>query len=68
MKLSKQELVQRLILAEQYISENENKWVTAHFESFKYWSGATRDWSLVEEVWLNPEKPRFIQAKQKVQK
>lgn len=35
MKLSKQELAQRLILAEQYISENENKWVTAHFESFK---------------------------------
>jgi len=35
MKLSKQELVQRLLLAEQYISENENKWVTAHFESFK---------------------------------
>ncbi|MEQ6353466.1 hypothetical protein ABNX05_02435 [Lysinibacillus sp. M3] len=32
------------------------------------WSGATRDWSLVEEVWLNPEKPTFIQAKQKVQK
>lgn len=35
MKLSKQELAQRLILAEQYISENENKWVKAHFESFK---------------------------------
>ena len=35
MKLSKQEIVQRLILAEQYILENENKWVTAHFESFK---------------------------------
>lgn len=35
MKLSKQELAQRLILAEQYISENENKWVTGHFESFK---------------------------------
>lgn len=33
MKLSKQELAQ--ILAEQYISENENKWVKAHFESFK---------------------------------
>ncbi|MGE7910297.1 hypothetical protein [Lysinibacillus xylanilyticus] len=35
MKLSKQELVQRLILAEQYISENQNKRVTDHFESFK---------------------------------
>ncbi|MEH6945376.1 hypothetical protein [Bacillus sp. JJ722] len=35
MEFSKQELVQRLILAEQYISENENKWVSAHFESFK---------------------------------
>lgn len=34
-KLPKQELVQRLILAEQFILENENKWVTAHFESFK---------------------------------
>lgn len=35
MKLSKQELAQRLIFAEQYISENENKWVKTQFESFK---------------------------------
>lgn len=31
------------------------------------WSGATRDWSLDEEVWLNPEKPTGIQAEHKVQ-
>lgn len=35
MKLSKQELVQRLIQTEQYIAENENKWVSSQFESFK---------------------------------
>ena len=29
------------------------------------WSGATRDWSLEEEVWLNPEKATLIQAEQK---
>lgn len=35
MKLSKKELIQRLINAEQYISENNSKWVTKHFELFK---------------------------------
>ncbi|MFJ7980112.1 hypothetical protein ACIQ1D_07410 [Lysinibacillus xylanilyticus] len=35
MKLSKQELVQRLIQTERYIAENENKWVSSQFESFK---------------------------------
>jgi len=35
MKLSKQELVKRLIQTEQYIAENENKWVSSHFESFQ---------------------------------
>lgn len=35
MKLSKKELVQRLILAEQYIAENNSKWVANHFEMFK---------------------------------
>lgn len=35
MKLSKKELVQRLILAEQYIAENNTKWVANHFEMFK---------------------------------
>ncbi|WP_020063169.1 hypothetical protein [Bacillus sp. 123MFChir2] len=35
MKLSKKELVQRLILAEQYIADNNVKWVTKHFETFK---------------------------------
>jgi hypothetical protein len=35
MKLSKKELVQRLILAEQYIAENNSKWVANHFEKFK---------------------------------
>jgi len=35
MKLSKKELVQRLISAEQYIAENDSKWMTKHFEMFK---------------------------------
>lgn len=35
MKLSKKELVHRLFLAEQYIAENNSKWVTKHFEMFK---------------------------------
>lgn len=35
MKLTKEELVQRLILAEEYIAENNTKWVTSFFESFK---------------------------------
>lgn len=29
------------------------------------WSGSTRNWSLEEEVWLNPEKVTPIQAGQK---
>ncbi|MGN7300577.1 hypothetical protein [Ferdinandcohnia sp. SAFN-114] len=35
MKFSKSELVQRLIHAEQYIAENNSKWVANHFEMFK---------------------------------
>jgi hypothetical protein len=35
MKLSKKELVKRLILAEQYIADNNTKWVANHFEMFK---------------------------------
>jgi len=35
MKLSKKELAQRLILAEEYIAENNTKWVSSYFESFK---------------------------------
>ncbi|WP_144569059.1 hypothetical protein [Bacillus pseudomycoides] len=35
MKMSKKELVQRLILAEQYIAENNSKWVANYFEMFK---------------------------------
>ncbi|MGG3471589.1 hypothetical protein ABES02_29500 [Neobacillus pocheonensis] len=35
MKLSKKELVQRLILTEQYIAENNTKWVSNFFETYK---------------------------------
>ncbi|MED3729006.1 hypothetical protein [Priestia filamentosa] len=35
MKLSKKELVQRLLQAEQYIAENNQKWVTQHFKMFQ---------------------------------
>jgi len=35
MKFLKKELVQPLILAKQYIAENNTKWVANHFEMFK---------------------------------
>ncbi|QPW46694.1 hypothetical protein G9298_02455 [Bacillus thuringiensis] len=35
MKLSKKELVQRLLLAEQYIAENNRLWIEEQFEQFK---------------------------------
>jgi len=35
MKLSKKELVKRLILTEDYIANNNSKWVANHFEMFK---------------------------------
>ena len=35
MKLTKKELVRRLIHAEQYIAENNKNWVTNYFEMFK---------------------------------
>lgn len=35
MKLSKRELVQRIIQAEQYIAENNINWIRNHFERFK---------------------------------
>ncbi|HGA0510732.1 TPA: hypothetical protein ACIQMB_003631 [Bacillus pacificus] len=35
MKMSKKELVQRLILAEQYIAENNEVWVAKQFEQFQ---------------------------------
>ncbi|MEB2293323.1 hypothetical protein [Priestia megaterium] len=35
MKMSKKELVQRLLQAEQYIAENNRTWVAQHFETFK---------------------------------
>ncbi|WP_427110282.1 hypothetical protein [Lysinibacillus xylanilyticus] len=35
MKLSKEELVNRLIAVEQYVAENQKLWVANHFEQFK---------------------------------
>lgn len=35
MKLSKEELVNRLIAVEQYVAENQKRWVANHFEQFK---------------------------------
>lgn len=34
MKLSKNELVERLIRSEQYMANNQKKWVSKHFEQF----------------------------------
>ena len=35
MKMSKKELVQRLVQSEQYIAENNRIWVAQHFEKYK---------------------------------
>ncbi|MFJ8260645.1 hypothetical protein ACIQ4I_01615 [Rummeliibacillus sp. NPDC094406] len=35
MKFSKEELVNKLIAVEQYIAENQSRWVANHFEQFK---------------------------------
>lgn len=35
MKLSKEELVARLIQTEQYVALNQKKWIASHFEMFK---------------------------------
>lgn len=35
MQLSKEELVNRLIEVEQYVAENQNRWVSNQFEQFK---------------------------------
>lgn len=35
MQLSKEELVNRLIAVEQYVAENQERWVANHFEQFK---------------------------------
>ncbi|PLR83014.1 hypothetical protein CVD25_10085 [Bacillus canaveralius] len=35
MKLSKKELVQRLILAEKFIVDNQKRWIVNYFEKFK---------------------------------
>ncbi|PFF30014.1 hypothetical protein CN335_27135 [Bacillus thuringiensis] len=35
MKMSKKELVQRLLLAEQYIAENNRTWIEEQFMKFK---------------------------------
>lgn len=35
MRLSKEELVNRLIEVEQYVAENQKRWVANHFKQFK---------------------------------
>lgn len=35
LQLSKEKLVNRLILVEKYIAENQKRWVTNQFEQFK---------------------------------
>ncbi|MGE6517456.1 hypothetical protein [Lysinibacillus sphaericus] len=35
MQLTKEELVNRLIVVEQYVAENQKRWVTNYFEQFK---------------------------------
>ena len=35
MPLTKEELVNRLIAVEQYVAENQKRWVSNHFEQFK---------------------------------
>jgi putative transposase len=51
-------------LAEQIFDRRRQVYETAKAAHPARWSGATRDWSLNEEVWLNPEKTTAIQAEQ----
>ncbi|WFB59566.1 IS3 family transposase [Paenibacillus sp. BR1-192] len=52
-------------LAEQIFEKRRSVYETAKASHPKRWSGATRDWSLAEEVWLNPDNVTSIQTEQK---
>ncbi|MDH4620002.1 IS3 family transposase, partial [Brevibacillus sp. AY1] len=54
-------------LSKQVFEKRKQVYETAKASNPSRWSGATRDWSLDEEVWLNPEKATLIQAEQKAQ-
>lgn len=54
-------------LSKQVFEKRKQVYETAKASNPGRWSGATRDWSLDEEVWLNPEKATLIQAEQKAQ-
>jgi hypothetical protein len=51
-------------LVEQIFDRRKQVYETAKAAHPARWSGDTRDWSLEEEVWLNPEKATAIQAEQ----
>lgn len=52
-------------LAEQILGKRQEVYEAAKAMHPTRWSGSTRDWSLDEEVWLNPEKVLLMQAEQK---
>lgn len=54
-------------LSKQVFEKRKQVYETAKASNPGRWSGATRDWSLDEEVWLNPEKTTLIQAEQNAQ-
>jgi putative transposase len=52
-------------LAEQIFEKRQQVYEAAKAMHPNRWSGNTRNWSLDEQVWLNPEKTARIQAEQK---
>jgi len=48
--------------AEQIFKQRKQVYEAAKASNPNRWSGETRDWSLTEEVWLNPEKATSVQV------
>lgn len=43
-------------LGQQILAQRHNVYEVAKAKHPERWAGSTRDWTLVDEVWLNPEK------------
>lgn len=52
-------------LADDVFKKRKEVYEAAKTKNPSRWSGEVRDWSLEDEVWLNPEKATLIQAAQK---
>jgi putative transposase len=52
-------------LADQIFENRQQVYAAAKSKHPNRWSGDTRNWSLEDQVWLNPEKATAIQAEEK---